>query len=139
MLRIVHIEEIEGLLLLLPDLVEQQKRRSPDFPRNADRWLSSLEQTFTSNRMYQVGVIAGLRSGLQAAVQGQVPAGIDFRGRPTRSKVASAVASQALGRAAETASSVIEQHRPRLAEADAAGGAVRLPLHASGSAMPADL
>jgi hypothetical protein len=118
MLRIMHIEEIEGLLLLLPDLVRQQERRSTAFPPNAGAWLSSLEKVLAANRLYQAGNIATLRSGLVAAEQGQVPPGLQFRGRPNRSRVTYAVASQALQRAAEIASTLMAESRPRLAEAE---------------------
>ena len=118
MLRIMHVEEIADLLLLLPGLVQQQERRSTDFALNAGAWLKSLETVFTASRLYQAGSIAMLRSGLVAAEQGQVPAGIEFRGRPSRSRVLSAVALQALQRAAEIASRLIAENQPRLAEAE---------------------
>ncbi|MBI4517003.1 MAG: hypothetical protein HY699_14435 [Deltaproteobacteria bacterium] len=118
MLRIMHVEEIADLLLLLPDLIQQQERRSIDFARNAGAWLSSLERVFAASRLYQAGSIAMLRSNLVAAEQGQVPAGIEFRGRPSRSRLLNAVASQALQRAAEVASTLIAENQPRLAEAE---------------------
>lgn len=118
MLRIMHIEEIEDLLLLLPTLVQQQEQRSADFAPNAGAWLISLEKVFTANRLYQAGFIATLRSGLVAVEQGQIPAGLEFRGRPTRSKVLNAVASQALQRTAEVTSTLIAENRPRLVEAE---------------------
>jgi hypothetical protein len=118
MLRITQIEEIEGFLLLLPDLVRQQERRSTGFTPNAAAWLSSLEKVFVANRLYQAGNIATLRSGLVAAEQGQVPPGLQFRGRPNRTRVTFAVAWQALQRAAEIASTLVAESRPRLAEAE---------------------
>lgn len=118
MLRIVHIEEIEELLLLLPALVEQQELRSANFVSNVGVWLHSLEKAFAANRLYQAGNIATLRSGLVAAEQGHVPTGLEFRGRPSRWRVLSAVASQAMQRAAEVASTLIAENRPRLAEAE---------------------
>lgn len=118
MLRIAQVEEIKDLLLLLPDLVQQQGRRSPDFAQNAGAWLNSLEKVFTANRLYQAGKIAALRSGLVAAEQGQVPTGLEFRGLPSRSRILNAVASQALQHAAEVASALIAENRPRLAEAE---------------------
>ena len=117
MLRIVHVEEMEGLLLLLPDLVRQQQGRSIAFAQNASAWLSSLEKVFEANRLYQAGQVAALRSGLIAVQQGQVPAGLEFRGLPSRSRVLNAMASQVLQRAAEVALTLIAENRPRLAEA----------------------
>ena len=66
MLRIMQTEEIASLLLLLPDLVRQQERRSTDFVPNAGKWLNSLEGVFAASRLYQAGSIAMLRSGLVA-------------------------------------------------------------------------
>lgn len=118
MLRIMHVEEIADLLLLLPDLVQQQERRSTDFVPNAGAWLNSLERVFAANRLYQAGSIAMLRSNLVATQHGQGPSGIEFRGRPSRSRLLNAVASQALQRAAEVASTLIAENQPRLAEAE---------------------
>lgn len=118
MLRIMQAEEIASLLLLLPDLVRQQERRSTDFVRNAGEWLNLLEGAFAAMRLYQAGSIAMLRSGLVAAEQGELPAGLQFRGRPTRSRVLNAVASQALQRAADMATTLIAENQPRLAEAE---------------------
>src|SRR3989442_310387 len=118
MLRIMQVEEFADLLLLLPDLVQQQERRSTDFAPNAVAWLNSLEKVFAASRLYQAGSIAMLRSGLVAAEHGQVSAGLQFRGRPSRSRILNAVASQALQRAADMASTLIAENRPRLAEAE---------------------
>ena len=104
MLRIMQAEEIAGLLLLLPGLVQQQQGRSPDFAPQALAWLNSLETVLAASRLYQTGGIAMLRSGLVAAEHGQVPAGLQFRGRPTRSRILNAAASEALQRAANVAS-----------------------------------
>ena len=118
MLRIIHIEEITGRLLLLPDLVRQQERRSPDFARNADEWLNSLETVFAANRLHEAGVIAVLRSGLVAVEQGQVPVGLEFRGRPSRSRIVNAAAAQALQRAADVASNIIARNQARVSEGE---------------------
>lgn len=118
MLRIMHIEDIADLLLMLPDLVQQQERRSTDFAQNAGAWLNSLEKVFAASRLYQAGTIATLRSALVAAERGHVPAGLEFRGRPSRSRVLDAVALHALQRAAEVASSLIAENQVRLAEAE---------------------
>lgn len=118
MMRIVNIEEIEELLLVLPTLVQQQKLHSVDFALNVAAWLNSLEKVFVANHLYQAGSITTLRSGLVATEQGQVPAGLEFRGRPTRSRVLNAVAAQALQRATEVASNLIAENRLRFVEAE---------------------
>lgn len=118
MLRIMQAEEIASLLLLLPDLVRQQERRSAEFVPNASEWLNSLEGVFAASRLYQSGSIAMLRSSLVAVEQGHLPAGLQFRGRQTRSRVVGAVASQALQRAADMASTLIAENQARFAEAE---------------------
>jgi hypothetical protein len=118
MLRVMHIEELEGLLLQVPNLVQQQEARAFDFPAKAAAWLNLLEKAFIANRLSQAGDIATLRSGLVAAQQGQLPAGIQFRGRPTRLRMMVALASDALKRATEVASALIASHRPRLSEGE---------------------
>lgn len=114
----MHVDEIADLLLLLPGLIQQQERRSVDFVRNADAWLNSLEKVFSACRLHQAGSIATLRSVLVAAGHGLVPAGLQFRGLPSRSRVLNAAAAQALHRAAEVASTVMAENQPRLAEAE---------------------
>lgn len=118
MLSIVHLEEIEGLLLQLPGLVRQQEEHAVDYVKQAGLWLAALEQSFTANRLYQAGNIAVLRSGLVAVEQGQVPAGLEFRSPPTRGKLLSAAAAQALQRAAEVATQLLAENRPRITEAE---------------------
>ena len=118
MLRIAQVQEIEELLLQLPDLVEQQERRATGFPHNADLWLKSLERAFVANRQYQGGSIAALRGGLVAAQLGQKPVELEFRSHAGRARVLSAVASQAIQRAADVAAAVLAGDRARLGEAE---------------------
>lgn len=118
MLRIVHVEEIEGLVLQLPGLVQQQASRSGQFASSVGTWLRMLEEALVANRLYQAGYIATLRSELVAVAQGHVPPGLQLRGHPTRSRILSAAASQALQRASKAASDLIAEHRPRIAEAE---------------------
>ncbi len=118
MLRIVHLEEIERLLLQLPGLVKQQERRSTEFVTSVARWLTALETVFVANRLHQAADIATLRSDMIAVEHGQIPSGLQFRARPTRSRVLGAVASQSLQRATAVASTVISESRPRLLEAE---------------------
>lgn len=118
MLRILQFEEIANLLLQLPDLARQHERRSTEFSPQAGTWLSALENAMAGSRLHQAGTIAVLRSELAAVEQGLLPAGLTFRGRPTRGRVLNAAISQALRRAAEVASSLLAEHQPRLAEAE---------------------
>jgi hypothetical protein len=118
MLRITHVEEIEALLLLLPNLVRQQEHGSGTFAREAAEWLVLLENAFGANRLYQAGHVAMLRSDLAIAKTGQVPNDFEFRGLPSRSRVLNAVASRALQRAADLAGALVAENRPRLVEGE---------------------
>ena len=114
----MHVEEIADLLLLLPTIVRKQESRSADFSASAKAWLASLEKVLTASRLYQAGSIAALRSGLVAVEQGQIPGGLEFRSRPSRSRVLNTIASQTLYRAAEVATNLMAENRPRIAEAE---------------------
>ncbi len=118
MLSIIQIEEIETLCLKLPDLVRQQEQRSVDFVRNAGAWLETLEKALSANRLYQAGNVASIRSGLIAVQQGQSPEQIAFRSPPSHSRAVSAAAAHALQRAAEMASNLIAENKPRFNDAD---------------------
>lgn len=107
------------MLLLLPQLVRQQEDRSGMFVENSAAWLAELERIFTDNKLYQSASIAMLRSSIVAARQGQIPSGIAFKGLPSRSRIRSAVAAQAIQKAAEVASSIIAENQRRFAEAEA--------------------
>ena len=118
MLGIASAEEIGALLLELPALVRLQEGRSVDFPQRTSDWLSSLEQALSANRLYQAGLVAALRSGITSAAQGQLPLGVQFQGRATRSKIMTATASQALHGAAQIASGIMGDNAPRFAEGE---------------------
>lgn len=118
MLRLLQVEEMERLLLELPALVRLQERRSTEFPPRAAAWLASLEEALSANRLYQAGLVAGIRSNLTLADQGQIPGGLEYRGRPTRTRVMASAASEAVQRSAEVVVSVIGENRPRIGEAE---------------------
>lgn len=118
MLRIMHVDEISDLLLRLPSVVRMQEMRSAGFGPAVMNWLAALEKAFTASRLYQAGSIAALRSELLAAMQGQIPNSIEFRGRPTRSRILNAVASRSLQHAADVASNLIAENRSRIVDAE---------------------
>ena len=118
MLRLLQVEELERLMLELPELVGLQERRAADFPSRADRWMHALEEALTANRLYQAGLVAGIRSTLTVTDQGQIPPGLEYRGRPTRNRVMASVASASLQRSAEVAAGVIGDNRHRIDEGE---------------------
>jgi hypothetical protein len=136
MLRIVHVEEIAAHLLRVPALVREQASRSFSFADNVAAWLVSLETVLSANQLYQAGRIATLRSGLVAAQHGQIPAGIEFRGLPSRLKVLNAVASQALQAGSEIAAAVVAEHRPRILEGERVAQQIIAAALSRGVVMP---
>lgn len=118
MLHLVHLEEIEALLLDSAALVEHQDQRSPEFPPRVRDWLARLEAVLMANRLYQAGSVAAIRSSLIAAEHGHLPGELKFRGRPTRSRVLSVVASQCMQQAVSLANAVVAEHRARISEAE---------------------
>lgn len=131
MLRILQVEELESILLELPYLVRQQEQRSPDFVAKTKQWLTALELALSSNRLYQAGLIAALKSELVSTENGRTPSGIEVRGRATSSRVSAAVASETLHRASEIAGRILDDQRQRISEAQR----LAHQLVASGMAM----
>ena len=122
MLRLMHLEEIGELL--------------SSFPEQVAGWLAALEKAFAASRLYQAGTIATLRGSLLTAERGELPAGISFRGKPTRSKILTAVASRAMAQGAEVAWSIIAEHRPALADAERVARQLAAAVTARGLIVP---
>jgi hypothetical protein len=118
MLRIVQIEEIADLMLSLPALVKEQEQNSAEFAAHVGQWLKSLEDVLVASRLHQAGSVAALRSALVAVQQGSIPVGMGFRGSPTRSRILRTAASDALQRAADVASGVMQENWSRVNEGE---------------------
>lgn len=118
MLRIVNLEEIQGMLLRIPGLVDLQDRRDPDFVQDVKEWLSKLEKVLENNRLPAAGNVAALRALLISAEQGVIPTGVEFHGRTTGRKIREAAAAYVLRHTGDLVSSVIQKDRERVAEAE---------------------
>lgn len=118
MLRIVNLEEIEGMLLRIPELIDRLEQRAPEFTPQAKRWLTTLETVLGNNHLPAAGHVASLRGLLISAEQGVVPDGLQFSGRPNARRIRDAAAANALRAAADLVSNVINEDRARVAEAD---------------------
>ena len=118
MLRIVNLEEIQGMLLRIPGLVDLQDRRDPDFVQDVKQWLSKLEEVLDNNRIPVAGNVAALRALLISAERGVIPAGVEFHGRSTRRKIQEAAAAYVLRQTGDLVSSVIQKDHERVAEAE---------------------
>lgn len=118
MLRIANLEEIHGLLLRLPSLVDELERKEPHAVGNVREWLVSLERVLESNRLPLAGNIAVLRAGLDSALMGVIPAGIEFHGRASSRKIREAAAAEMLKRASDLVIAAIQGDGSRIDEAE---------------------
>lgn len=118
MLRIVNLEEIEGMLLRIRSLVDLQDQRDPDFVEGVKEWLSGLEKVLDNNRLAVAGNVAALRGMLLSAEQGVIPTGVEFHGRATGRKIREAAGAYVLRQTGDLVSSVIQKDRERVAEAE---------------------
>jgi hypothetical protein len=117
MLRIVNLEEIEGILLRVPDLVDHLDRRDPAIVSEVKQWMQALEAVLEYNRMAVVGSVSALRGMLTAAERGFVPAGVDFRGRPSPRKIREAIAADLIHRVDALVAEAIRADATRIEEA----------------------
>jgi len=117
MLRIVNLEEIHGLLLRIPSLVDELERKESHAIGNVREWLVSLERILESNRLPLAGNIAVLRGGLDSALMGVIPAGIEFHGRASSRKIREAAAAEMLKRATDLVTSALQGDGSRIDEA----------------------
>ncbi|MBF0107968.1 MAG: hypothetical protein HQL76_02160 [Magnetococcales bacterium] len=121
MLRIVNLEEIQGLLLRIPSLVNLQEKKDATFVPEVKRWLNDVEKIFENNRLAIAGRIAVLRAELISAEAGILPARIVFHGRPTARKIRDATAAAALREASGIIPPVIEEDKTRFDGAERLG------------------
>jgi hypothetical protein len=118
MLRIANLEELEGQLLRVPEVVRAEAGGPTAFSAAVLAWLADVERTLAANRLAQAGAIAALRSAAAAAADGGLPVGLQLSGTPTRRKLARVVASHLLQRAAELLGGLLAEPRARLGEAE---------------------
>lgn len=118
MLRIVNLEEIQGMLLRIPGLVDLQEQRDPNFVQDMKLWLLKLERTLNNNRMTVAANVAALRGLLISAERGAIPIGVELHGQSTRRKIRDAAAAYVLRETGDLVSSVIQKDQDRVAEAE---------------------
>jgi len=121
MLRIVNLEEINGILLRVPGLVDLQQSRGPGFAREVKAWLESLEGTLKNNSMPVVSNVAAFRGMVVSAERGVIPQGVSFYGRPTLRKIKDTAATAALRAAVELISNTIQPDMSKVTEAERRG------------------
>lgn len=118
MLRIVNLEEIQNMFLRTSDLVDLNEQRNPNFVHCVKQWLSELEKVLNNNRMPVAGTIATLRGILISAERGNIPAGIEFKGRASGRRIREATASKLIRQAVGLVSNAIQKDGERVKEAE---------------------
>jgi len=117
-MQIVNLEEIQGILLRLPEIVDHLEKNDPKFTALVKIWLADLEKALARNRLPQAADVAALRSMLISAERGVVHEGLEFAGRKTTRKVKEAVATESLRRAEGLASDAIRGYADQIAEGE---------------------
>jgi hypothetical protein len=124
-LHIVNVEEIQGLLLRVPALIDRLERRDANFAQAVVQWLTAAEQVFVNNRLPLAGNLAALRGVLGTA-------GVTAQGRPTPRKLRAAAAADALRQAADLITAAVREDDARIAEADRLCQQMLAMAHAAG-------
>ncbi len=118
MLGILNLEELQGLLIRVPALIELHEQKQPEFAAEVKRWLSELEQVLVHNRMPLAGSIASLRGTLISVQRGNVPNDVGALTRTTQRKKTAATAAEMLRRSCELTRETIQGDITRIAEAE---------------------
>ena len=118
MLHIVNLEEIQGMLLRVPVVIDALERRDPNFAGEVKEWLTQVEQVLINNRLAVASEVAGLRGILISAERGVIPAGLVFNGRTTARKIKDASAANVLRKVEELISNAIRGDVAQLAEGE---------------------
>ncbi|MEA1965778.1 MAG: hypothetical protein U9N05_00645 [Euryarchaeota archaeon] len=117
-MHIVNIEEIQGTLLHVPELIDSLENRDPNFAVLVKDWLTEAEQVLINNRLAVASDVAVLRGVLISAERGVLPDGMVLTGRKTARKIRDAAAADALRRASELISDAIRGDAAQIAEGE---------------------
>jgi hypothetical protein len=136
MLNIVNLEEIQRLLLRVPDLIRALDERQVSFVGAVKTWLADGEQILINNQLAVAAEVAVLRGVLISAERGVMPPGIVFTSRATPRRIREASAADVLRRAEEVIARAVSVDVARLAEGEklirqivAVAERKRLPVH----------
>jgi len=117
-MHIVNIEEIQGMLLRVPELIDRLESHDPDFAVLVKGWLTETEQVLTNNRLAVAADVAVLRGVLISAERGLLPEGMVLTGRKTARKIRDAAAADALRRSSDIISDAIRGDTAQIAEGE---------------------
>lgn len=118
MVRLIQVDEIEQLLLQLPRIMELHDEQPAAFIARATQWMDLLEQALVAAHAYQAGHIAVLRSGLVFARHTVARDAAESSAPLTRARRLVLEASTALDEASTIATNILDEYRPRFADAD---------------------
>ena len=118
MLHIMNLEEIQGMLLRVPELIDSLEKRDPSFVSSVKEWLTQAEQVLISNRLAVAAEVAVLRGVLVSAERGVIPPGMAFSTRTTMRKIKDASAADVLRKAEELIFRAISADAVRFAEGE---------------------
>ncbi|MCG3207124.1 MAG: hypothetical protein FOGNACKC_00724 [Anaerolineae bacterium] len=118
MLRIVNLEEIQGLLLQVPELVDRLDRYDPGYVEGLKEWFQNVESVLGKNRIAFAGNVAALRAMLYSVENGVIPEGYEFKKRLSRRKIIKAVSSDILRQGTELVLRAIQADKARVSEAE---------------------
>ncbi|MCL5267157.1 MAG: hypothetical protein M1469_03520 [Bacteroidetes bacterium] len=118
MLHIVNMEEIQNLLLRVPEIVEYYERRDIRFAEKTKDWLVQVERVLADNKLAVLANVASLRGILISAERGSLPAGVEIAGQKTVRKIKSAVAADVIQKASSLVSDAIAGTSAATAEGD---------------------
>jgi len=118
MLHIMNLEEIQRLLLRVPELIDRLGERDPNFAGSVKEWLTQAERVLINNRLAVAAEVAVLRGVLISAELGVIPPGMAFSKRTTMRKIRDGSAADVLRKAEELISSAIRADAMRFAEGE---------------------
>jgi hypothetical protein len=118
MLRVVNLEEIQGVLLEVPALVDRLSRHDPDYGQHVHRWLAEVERILGNNRLSLAGNIASLRALLIGAEAGVFPTQYQPQKPQPRRRIIEAIASDCLRQASDLLSQSVAADENRIREAE---------------------
>jgi hypothetical protein len=117
-MHIMNLEEIQGIRLRIPELIQHFEDRDVKFASLTKEWLVKAEKVLTNNRIAAAADIAVLRGVLISAERGAIPSGIVFSGRMTVRKIRDGISADVLRKADETISAAIRAPEAQIAEGE---------------------
>ena len=117
-MQIASFEEIRGILLRLPEIVDRLEAKDPRFSDHVKIWLEDLETALANNRLSQASSVAALRSNLISAERGYHKGSVEMGGRRTARRLKEAAAIDSLRGADAIAADLLRGYASKIAEGE---------------------